>query len=188
MFKKTAAALLIAGFAASPALAQDQKTLVNEAKGIIKGFATELQGELKAGFQRGGPTEAISVCNTKAPGIADKASKTSGWSVGRSSHKLRNMNNAPDAFEARAIKELLGRQAKGEKAADMGIAMTTIEDGKKTFRFVKAIPTGKVCLACHGTNIAPEVEAKLKELYPMDTARGFSEGEMRGIFTLRKEL
>ncbi len=57
------------------------------------------------------------------------------------------------------------------------------------FRMVKAIPTGEICLVCHGgAEVKPEVEARLAELYPDDRARGFGPGEMRGVFTLSKLL
>ena len=53
---------------------------------------------------------------------------------------------------------------------------------------MQAIPTGEVCLACHGTAIAPEITAALDEQYPDDQARGFSLGEIRGAFSLSKPL
>jgi hypothetical protein len=44
-------------------------------------------------------------------------------------------------------------------------------------------------LNCHGgDNVKPPIIEKLAELYPDDMARGFSEGEMRGVFTLSKQL
>lgn len=49
---------------------------------------------------------------------------------------------------------------------------------------MKAIPTAALCVKCHGETIDPEVEAKLKALYPNDQARGFKEGDLRGAFTL----
>jgi len=178
----------IAGMWTSTASAQDNQALAMEGKGIIKAFATELTTELKAGLKAGGPTEAISVCNTSALPITAAHTAQSGWTVKRSSHKLRNPSNAPDAFEARAISEFQARQAKGEKAKDMMMAMTTVEDGQTMFRMVKAIPTGKPCVTCHGTDINPDVITKLDSLYPSDTARGFNMGEMRGIFSLKNKL
>ncbi|PHS79052.1 MAG: glutamate synthase [Rhodospirillaceae bacterium] len=192
MLKKIIAVAVVTGLWAGTANAAgtvDTKALMMEGKGLIKGFATELVGELKKGMKAGGPIAAIGVCNIKAMPITDKhTAEASGWTIKRSSHKLRNTDNQPDTFEARAIKELLARQANGEKAKDMAVTMVTIEDGKKTFRMVKAIPTGKPCLACHGSDIKPEVAAKLDSLYPNDKARGFKMGEMRGIFSLKKEL
>lgn len=35
-----------------------------------------------------------------------------------------------------------------------------------------------------GQSIKPDVQAKLKELYPEDEATGFSEGELRGAFVV----
>ncbi len=53
---------------------------------------------------------------------------------------------------------------------------------------MKAVPTGKVCLSCHGETVAPEVEQKLAELYPDDKARGYKEGDIRGAFVVVKPL
>ena len=52
----------------------------------------------------------------------------------------------------------------------------------------KAIPTAAMCLTCHGSDLASDVEGKLDELYPKDAARGFSVGDLRGAFTLNKAL
>jgi hypothetical protein len=58
-------------------------------------------------------------------------------------------------------------------------------DGKNVFRYMKAIPTGEICLNCHGgDNVKPEVEAKLTEFYPDDKARGYSIGDIRGAFSI----
>lgn len=59
---------------------------------------------------------------------------------------------------------------------------------RQVVSFVKAIPTGKVCLTRHGDNIAPELKQKISALYPRDQATGFREGDMLGVFTLNKVL
>lgn len=140
-------------------------------------------------MKAGGPVKALNVCQVKAPQIAAEKSGKDGWTIARSSHKLRNENNVADAFTKAAIEEFLARQAKGEKAEKMVKLAITEEGGKKTFRMVKAIPTKGVCLSCHGsTTVKPATEAALKALYPNDKARGFAPGEMRGVFTLTKAL
>jgi excinuclease UvrABC helicase subunit UvrB len=54
---------------------------------------------------------------------------------------------------------------------------------------MKAIPTAeKPCLACHGKTLAPQVAARLKELYPDDRATGYAAGEIRGAITLSRPL
>jgi hypothetical protein len=61
-------------------------------------------------------------------------------------------------------------------------------DGKQQFRFMKAIPTGALCLQCHGSNMSPEVSARLAELYPGDKATGYTEGDIRGAFVVTRNL
>ncbi len=177
------------GAASTAAAQEDKAALAAEGKAVIQSFAGALKGELKAAMKAGGPTQAIEVCNLRAPQIADRVSAESGWTVARSSHRLRNPANAPDAYTAAAIDEFLKRQGAGEKAADLVKAEIVEEDGRRMFRMVKAIPTGEICLVCHGgAEVKPEVEARLAELYPDDRARGFRPGEMRGVFTLSKLL
>lgn len=179
------------GLVAAPALAadEDMAAMKAEAGELIKSFSGALLGELKAAIQAGGPVNAISVCNEKASEIAINAPSDPAWTIGRSSHKLRSPDNAPDAYTAAAIEDFVAREAAGEKAADLVKAEIVEENGARMFRMVKAIPTGETCLNCHGgDNVKEDVVAKLAELYPNDQARGFQEGQMRGVFTLTKLL
>ncbi len=183
--------LALASLAALPALAQDQtpdqQQLAAEGKALIQEYAGALKAELMAGVQEGGPANAIAICNTRAPEIA-AALSTDGWTIGRSSHKLRNPANAPDAFTAAAIEDFLAKIADGATPQQLVATGITEENGQRVFHMVKAIPTGKLCLNCHGATVAPGVEEKLAELYPEDQARGFEVGDMRGVFTLTKVL
>lgn len=186
-----AAALGAMGFTAMPALAaeEDMTALMGEAKTLIETFAGTLQGELKSAIQAGGPVNAISVCNEKAPQIALDAPSDPAWTIGRSSHRLRSPDNAADAYTAAAIEDFVAREAAGEALDTLMQAEIVEENGARVFRMVKAIPTGEACLACHGgDNVNEDVVAKLAELYPTDQARGFSQGQMRGVFTLTKLL
>lgn len=162
---------------------------VAEAKGIIQQFATELQGELQAAMQEGGPVQAIEVCKERAPGIAEELSAQTGWTVGRTSLKTRNVaHNRPDPWEAEVLARFDARQAAGEDVQTMAYAeVVDGEDGKR-FRFMKAIPTAEICLACHGQDVAPEVTEALDAAYPDDQARGYEVGEVRGAFSLSKPL
>ncbi len=181
-----ASILLLLG---GPVLADEKQALAQEGKQVIGAFAGALKKELVGAMKTGGPRHAITVCNVKAPAIASQVSLDTGWMVARSSHKLRNSNNKSDDFTRSAIEEFLKRQASGEKAVDMAKVGIIEEDGKKVFRMVKAIPTGEVCLNCHGAGeVKSDTEEALAALYPDDQARGFKVGEMRGVFTLQKVL
>lgn len=188
MSKKTSLAIVVTLLLSSSAMA-DRAQLAAEGKLLIKEFASELKGELKTAMKAGGPTMAISVCKDKAPAIAERLSKASGWEVARTSLKTRNPANAPDAWERGVLEEFESKKAAGADPKTLAYARMVEVDGRKTFRLMKAIPTGPVCLACHGgDNVKPEVEAKLAAEYPHDRARGFEVGDIRGAFTLAKPM
>ncbi len=181
----TLASVLVVGNAVAD---QTSDQLKEEAKGVIQTYFGQLKGELQAAMKAGGPVNAIEVCNTRAPTIAHDVSGQSGWQVSRTSLKLRNQGNAPDAWELAVLKKFEERKAAGQDPKSIAFAEVVEQDGGKTFRFMKAIPTGKVCLNCHGADLKPEVAAKLDEMYAKDNARGFKAGDLRGAFTLSKSL
>ena len=163
-----------------------------EAKQITGAFFEELKSELVKGMKAGGPVNAIGVCSSIAPEIAMKHSENSGWNVARTSLKLRNPNNAPDAWETKVLQQFEERRAKGEGPDTLVYAEIVEEGDEKYFRFMKGIvmpPLEKMpCLMCHGENIDPKIAVKLDELYPQDKARGYKAGQVRGAFTLKKKL
>lgn len=167
----------------------DIEALKPEAKAVIQQLASTLMQELKAAKQEGGAIAAIKVCNTKAMPLTDQVAQANGWEVGRTSLKLRNPQNAPDAWESSVLEEF---QQQAEQGADIAAMMhaEVVENaqGEKVFRVMKAIPVGEQCLACHGSNIKPELAEQLDALYPEDQARGFKAGDLRGAFTLKKVL
>ena len=180
---------MVLGVLSMPLAAQEMDALKAEAVVVMKQFGGALKKELQTAMKAGGPLRAIPVCNEKAPEIAKRVSSREGWTVRRSSHRLRNPENAPDAFTKAAIEDFLAREAKGETAEKLVKAAIVEEDGRKVFRIVKAIPTASICLNCHGgSEVKPEVADLLAKYYPKDEARGFKVGQMRGVFTLSKVL
>ncbi|MDT8447411.1 MAG: DUF3365 domain-containing protein [bacterium] len=165
----------------------DQAAQVGEARMKIKEFATALGGHMKKGMMEGGPTAAIGVCNEKAPEVAVQVSEGP-WNVGRTALKYRNAANKPDAWEEKVLMDFEAQKAAGTPIADLDYSEVVVVNGQQTFRYMKAIPTQAMCLKCHATDLDPAIEAKLKELYPDDRARGFVEGDIRGAFTLSKPL
>jgi len=184
----TAVALIATLTTVNVANAADANALKGEAVTVVKSFGGPLKKALLAGMKDGGPVNAIGVCNEQAPEIAAAAAAKSGWNVARTSLKLRNPGNEADAWELKVLKQFEDRKAAGEKPDAIAYGEVVEMDGKKQFRFMKAIGTADLCLNCHGKEIKPEVAAKLDGLYPNDQARGFSKGDIRGAFTLAKDL
>jgi len=48
--------------------------------------------------------------------------------------------------------------------------------------YVAPIYVQPMCLACHGSDLAGPVAARIRELYPEDRATGFAMGDFRGMF------
>ena len=162
---------------------------LTEARALTQEFATTLKRELEAAIQSGGPIKAIGVCEKRAPAIAANLSARTGWAVGRVSLKPRNAKiGQPDAWEEQVLTRFEERKAAGEPADGMAFTEVVEADGAKNFRFMKAIPTGELCLACHGREITPDVTAALDQVYPGDKARGYAIGDVRGAFTLTKRI
>ena len=189
---RTSPAVLVLALALCPATAafadEDLAARIGASREAIKSFAGALQKQLKSAMADGGPTAAIEVCNVAAPEIAQSASAARGWSVGRTSLKLRNPDNAPDAWELAVLHDFEARKAAGEAPGTLDHAEIVAGDGQRTFRYMKAIGTQPVCIVCHGTSIAPEVTARLDALYPDDRARGFEVGDIRGAFSITQPV
>ncbi|MCU7919675.1 MAG: DUF3365 domain-containing protein [Candidatus Thiodiazotropha sp. (ex Epidulcina cf. delphinae)] len=186
---KSTGVLLIAMLTAGTAWADDGvQAHIEEGKGVIKAFFGALKGELVKGMKEHGPVNTIATCSKVAPSLAAGHSQMSGWEVARTSLKLRNPDNAADAWETAVLHEFESRKAAGEDPMKLVKAEVVEEKGRKVFRMMKAIPTAEVCTKCHGEAIADPVTAKLDEFYPQDKARGYKVGDLRGAFTLKKSL
>lgn len=169
--------------AAAPSV--DKAALAEEAKAAVQAMGGKLKGELEAAMKAGGPVEALNVCKDKAPEIAKAVSAEKGVQVSRVSLKNRNPEmGAANEWQTKVLNDFEAKKAAGEDPAT--IAYAEVVDNE--FRFMKAIPTGEVCLKCHGTDLSPAVTAKLTELYPDDKATGFKEGDLRGAFVVVKNL
>lgn len=168
--------------------ATDNQQLTDETRGAIKSLGAELKATLQSSMKSEGPIKAISVCNVQAPKLAQKVSSEKDMEVGRTSLKIRNTLNAPDPWELSVLTQFEHRKNEGEALKTIEYSEIIQHNGNKVFRYMKAIPTDDVCLMCHGKQIAENLSAELKKLYPNDQATGFSKGDIRGAFTVVKIL
>lgn len=187
--KRITTLALLGALAAGPAMADDTQERAAASRETVKEFFGTLKGELVKALEGGGPVAAIEVCHQKAPAIAKEISDKKGWRVARTSLKLRNPANAPDAWEEAVLKKFDERLAAGEDPQQIEQFAVVEAGGKKAFRYMKAIPTAeKPCLVCHGENVPAPVAAALDKLYPQDRARGYKAGMIRGAFTITQPL
>jgi hypothetical protein len=163
---------------------QSADDLAQKSSALADRFQTDLQAQLMAAMQQGGAVGAIEVCHSVAPAIAAALSEESGAQVRRIALKQRN----PAALAGGEMHDRLEALARSPLGPDgKPRSMQWISGTGKAARanYLRAIPMkAQPCAACHGTSIAPEVQARIHSLYPGDQAIGFQPGELRGAISV----
>jgi hypothetical protein len=147
---------------------QGQRELALKARDAL---FQQLSGRLMDVMGSSGPVAAIAVCKEEAPRLAQEVGREYGVGIGRTSHRLRNSQNAPPDWAQPFVQQRTGqprfRQLEnGELAALLPIRLQA------------------KCLMCHGKpeNMLADVKQALQEHYPDDQATGFEEDDLRGWF------
>ena len=165
-------ALLMVGCAPEREAPLETEAWVEKGQTALAPFKKGLMGALQAGMQEG-PETAIEACRLQAPAI-EAAVQTDVVAMGRTSHKLRNSSNAPRDWVEPLLASYLDTPGK------QGPEVVSLEDGR--VGYVEPIMMQAMCLSCHGATVSEEVENLLATHYPTDKARGFEEGDFRGLF------
>ena len=139
---------------------------------ITRPFKKELKAALMSAMADG-PAMAMEVCRQQAPAIARRLS-AAGIEMGRSSHRLRNPENAPRDWVRPLLAEYVADPARR--------APRVVRLAANRIGYVEPITIKPPCLTCHGTSVVPTVAAKIHLLYPQDQAMDFSPDEFRGLF------
>lgn len=165
----------------------DLLTLQQDAQQRIKLFSGELKTKLSQAIQQGGLTSGVEVCKEQAPLIASKWSED-GWKLSRTSNKVRNTSNNATDWQLSVLNKFAQQLNTGTAITDINYAAVIHENAQQKFRYMQPIMMDTLCLACHGSHIAPEIKRHIQQNYPDDLAIGFSKGELRGAFVAEKSL
>ena len=126
---------------------------------------------------KGGAPAAIEVCSGVAPGIAQSVGG-GGVTVGRATRKPRNPGNVATGWRADALARFESMVAAG-RPLDGAMWASRLPDG--TTAYAEPLVIQQLCVACHGTQLAPEVKSVLAARYPADQATGYAVGDLRGV-------
>jgi hypothetical protein len=160
---------------------------VVEARQGAQALGQQLQQVLMRTLEESGPVAAVEVCQVQAPAIARGASSQA-MQVGRTALRVRNPANTADAWEERVLGDFERRIARGEDPAGLETFVIRHADGQRQGHWMKAIPTGGMCLTCHGNALDPALQQVIEQRYPEDQATGFEPGSLRGAFSVRIDL
>ena len=181
-------ALLITICACADNTAQQAEVFEQQAQNKIKTLAKNLKQELSGAMQSGGPVAAVQTCNLKAQEITHALNN--GISIKRTSLKLRNSKNAPDAWETQILNSFEEKLAEGTPIDQLTHSETIKTASGNTFRMMRAIPTQGLCLSCHGDKqtMSNELVSILEEAYPNDQATDYQVGQIRGAFSVTQNI
>lgn len=173
------AILLLAISAQLYAAESDPKQAV--AAKAIGQLGQEMRKKLTESLQKNGPAGTIDVCAKDAPAISARIENELGVTIKRTSLRVRNPQNAPDAAEKQLLGVLAAAHSAGEKLPQ---GVTAFPNDRN--RFYKTIAMEQTCLKCHGdaTTMSEAVRKELAATYPDDKAVGYKEGDFRGIISV----
>lgn len=156
----------------------------SEAKLLVQDLKTSLVKNLTEKMTKEGPVKAVPFCHENVKTIAKTAAKerVTKYAFGRSSHKLRNPENAPQDWILPYLSEFKGKFKKDITKTSI---LLTDSFGKKIY--MEPIYVEAKCLVCHGEKISPEIKNEISKLYPEDKAQGFKLGEFRGFIWVKEK-
>lgn len=162
---------------------------MDEAHKLAARILDQIRGEVVRALENGGPLRAVVVCKYSAPDITSTISRQSGKRITRVTLKPRNRAiGEPDTWEQGVLLDFEKRLSKGEKVADLEHAAIVQEPIGRYFRYMKAIPMGPACVACHGANVSDALKAMLAAEYPYDKATDYAIGQVRGAVSIKQPL
>jgi hypothetical protein len=164
------------------------KELIKTGEKSSKELMKTLGSNLKKHMQKGGPMDALEFCSANAFKLTKKADSKLGdnISIKRISTKYRNPANAPAEDEAKVLNSL-------QVLNDLNVTLPkhlVQKIDEHTYKFYKPlIIDNQICLVCHG-KISENIDLKraVDETYPLDMARDYKMGDLRGaiIVTITK--
>jgi len=162
----------IIALALAAGVVQAQNSELARGAELLAPFKRDLQEALLQGLAEG-PAQAIGACHVRAPEVASALS-SDGIIVGRSSHRLRNPTNASPKWVAPVL------EAYTSSSGDREPRVVPLPNDR--LGYVEPILLKPLCLTCHGESLAPDVAARINELYPEDRAVGYEIDDLRGVF------
>ncbi len=192
----TALALLMLGIACSPAASSDQTSQAEAKKAAAMDTAKykkqgmeiamstfkALSTQLKSALKEGGVENAAQYCNTVAYPLVDSLSEVHQATIRRTSRKIRNPKDAPIPREEAMLNTYHDQIEAGQRPAPQ---VRQLANGE--IAFYAPIMMQELCLKCHGKlgeTLKAEDYAVIQSLYPEDEAIGYSEGDLRGMWSI----
>ena len=149
---------------------------------IAQATFNELSSQLMAQMKEGGPAQAVPFCKENAAVILGELSDKYDVTIKRSSDLLRSCKIEPTEREL----EIIYNYQKLIKEEKELRPIVEIDSNDKK-HFYAPIKIKANCLMCHGKvneTMSVKTDSIIKSIYPFDIATGYSEGDLRGVWSI----
>ncbi|NRB50381.1 MAG: DUF3365 domain-containing protein [Saprospiraceae bacterium] len=166
----------------SPITAFDESEYITKGKAVASASFAALLGRLQAAMRDGGVPKAVEYCQLTANALMDSLSQVHQASIRRTSTRVRNPLNLPDASEQAILAQYQDSINTGGKISPI---VKEVDQGR--IAFYAPINVKAFCLQCHGKlgeTLSKENYAVIKNRYPADKATGYREGDLRGMWSI----
>ncbi|WP_159023559.1 DUF3365 domain-containing protein [Formosa sp. L2A11] len=162
---------------------QSQTTVPYGERGLKYALSTQavLGKNLTESIQKDGVLEALAFCNEQAYRLTDSMSVTHDAIIKRVSDKPRNQNNKANTEELEYIKTYKSVVKNNEQPKPI------VKNIDNKIHVYYPITTNAMCLQCHGIpneTMDAKTLNKVLRLYPKDKAIGYTNNEVRGIWSI----
>ncbi len=159
---------------------KDKEKWMQQGKQAVDAASKRVKDSLVHAMQQRGPMAAVTACNHLMQGENPYGNT---YEIRRTALKFRNPGNKPTQREKQVLEMM--RDAHGRKQ-EIGPVLDLHENGD--LYYYHPIMVQPMCLNCHGKpgyEITEAVFNAIKKTYPKDKAMGFSEGDFRGMWTVK---
>jgi hypothetical protein len=161
---------------------KEKQEYTAKGKEIAQASFNELSSQLMTQMKAGGPAQAVPFCKDQAAPILAKLSSKYDANIKRSSDLLRSCKIEPTERELEIIynyKKLVSENNELKPIVE-------IDEANKKHYYAPIIVKAN-CLVCHGKvneTLSVKTDSIIKLIYPFDIATGYSEGDVRGIWSI----
>jgi hypothetical protein len=167
----------------------DIEERAQKARDLVQAFHDRFKVALHASLKSEGVAGSVASYQSFAAEILTTLAEESQFEIGRTSTRLRNPDNAPDAWELAGLEKFAADLKAGADPVKLErYEVTKTREGQNLFRYMRPIITREGCLSCHGTEVKQDVKSEISKIYTDDKALGYNIGEMRGAFTVVQQL
>ncbi|WP_111706311.1 Tll0287-like domain-containing protein [Lutibacter citreus] len=161
---------------------KEKQEYTTKGKAIAQASFNELNANLMTQMKEGGTAKAVPFCKEEARNILAKLSKEHNAIIKRSSDQLRSCKIEPTIRELEIIE-----MYKDLKSHNKEINPVIEIDADNNKHFYAPIKIQAKCLTCHGKvneTMSIKTDSIIKSIYPFDIATGYSEGDIRGVWSI----